>query len=323
MTWKSIGCAVQGRGHKKSDVPCQDVVHYDAVSGVHVIALSDGAGSARLSLYGADAAVCSVGSLLAEEFRAFIGNSNGVAVKQHILNTVLAALRAKADELGCEMHDLAATLLAVAADDENFLAVHIGDGVIGCYGLDGLKTLSAPDNGEFANATTFVTSRDALQRMRIYKGSAARLSGFVLMSDGTEQSLYHKRNRVLAPAVIRLMHRTSLIAHDVLLPQLAAALENVIAMQTQDDCSIALMARCSHALPPIRALSPTQRREVFGGVSLPLAVSLRICRKLGLRLAPCQIMRAMRGNTTLRQRDAQRFVKTTAMTRKKERDRIL
>lgn len=322
MMWKSIGCAVQGRGHDKNGTLCQDAVRCQSLGAVHTIVLADGAGSARLSRYGAEAVVHSVGQLLAEKFHVFIDSSDGVAVKQHILDAVLAELREEAELRACEMHDLAATLLAVAADNENFLAVHIGDGVIGCYGTDGLKTLSVPDNGEFANATTFVTSRDALQRMRIYKGSIVRIAGFILMSDGTEQSLYHKRERTIVPAVVRLMHLTCLIAREQFLPQLTHAFETVVAMQTQDDCSIALMARCSRALPPLRELSTAQRQELFSNGSIPIGARLRLCRRLHIRLTPRQVARALHGNHAPSRKAAERIVKIATITRKKVHDRI-
>ena len=46
--WRSVCCAMQGSGHKKSGVPCQDKTFRLNKNNVHVIALSDGAGSARL-----------------------------------------------------------------------------------------------------------------------------------------------------------------------------------------------------------------------------------------------------------------------------------
>ena len=63
------------------------------------------------------------------------------------------------------------------------------------------------------------------------------------MSDGTEQSLYNKRNKSLAPAVNRLIHRTTFIDSKILVPQLEEALSTVIAENTQDDCSIAILAK--------------------------------------------------------------------------------
>lgn len=263
MTWKSICSAVQGRGHKKNDVPCQDKVTRRSEGGVSVIALADGAGSARLSHYGAECVVNRVAAFVADRFYDLISEDNGSEVKRQILTVAIEALKNEAELRECELRDLASTLLFAAVDEEKFLLAHIGDGVIGYLSDKGLKTASTPDNGEFANETFFVTSRSALQRMRIFKGALGTISGFILMSDGTEQSLYHKRNKTLSEGIKRLMHRTSLIDGAILEPQLQKAIESVILENTQDDCSIALLARASELLPPLDELSQDERQELF------------------------------------------------------------
>lgn len=55
--WRSVCCAAQGSGHRKSGVPCQDKTFRLDKNGVHIIVLSDGAGSARLSHFGAERVV--------------------------------------------------------------------------------------------------------------------------------------------------------------------------------------------------------------------------------------------------------------------------
>ena len=51
--WNSVQCAVQGRGHFKTDMPCQDKTNYLCKNETSVIALADGAGSATMSHFGA------------------------------------------------------------------------------------------------------------------------------------------------------------------------------------------------------------------------------------------------------------------------------
>ena len=46
--WKTLQCAVQGRSHIKTEIPCQDKTFTSIENGVSVIALADGAGSANL-----------------------------------------------------------------------------------------------------------------------------------------------------------------------------------------------------------------------------------------------------------------------------------
>lgn len=264
MSWKSVCGAAQGRGHAKNGVPCQDKTARRVEGKVHVIALADGAGSARLSHYGAERVVERVAAFVADRFYELIEDEDGAAVKQKILSVALRTLENEATVQECELRDLASTLLLAAADDERFLLAHLGDGVIGYLSEKGLKAASTPDNGEFANETIFVTSKGALNQMRIFKGTLGSICGFILMSDGSEQSLYHKRDKTLAEGARRLMHRTCLIAEEVLTPQLEQAIESVLLENTQDDCSLAIMARTSKLLPPLRELSLFERKNLYG-----------------------------------------------------------
>ncbi|MBR1647215.1 MAG: protein phosphatase 2C domain-containing protein [Selenomonadaceae bacterium] len=263
MEWKSVCCAVQGKGHSKKNIPCQDKVARLEMNGVQVIALADGAGSASMSHFGAECVVDSVSKFVAENFLDLIAQDDGRIVKQEILSVALQALNDAAKIHDCTLKDLASTLLVAAVGDGKFFLVHLGDGVIGYLNDAGLKTASTPDNGEFSNETVFVTSTNAAAHMRLYKGLLKKISGFILMSDGSEQSLYNKRNKNLAPAVKRLMHRTCLVDAEILTPQLEDAIKSVILDNTQDDCSIAILARNSEQLPPLNELPLSERQELF------------------------------------------------------------
>lgn len=262
MQWKSVCCAVQGRGHMRRDLPCQDCVARLEVGGVHVIALSDGAGSAAMSHYGAQRVVDCAAEFVAENFFDIVASKDGRSVTQELLTVVRRALKAESNLRGCELKDLAATLLLAAVSDEKFFLAHLGDGVIGYLSDAGLKVATTPDNGEFSNETVFVTSADAALHMRIFRGDLKKICAFVLMSDGTEQSLYNKHKRTLAPAIKRLMHRTCLVDGDIFTAQLQHALRTVVAENTHDDCSIALLARNSTQLPPLERLILFERREL-------------------------------------------------------------
>lgn len=263
MLWKSVCCAVQGRGHAKNNIPCQDKVAKLESNGVSVIVLADGAGSAKFSHFGAECVVNGVAEFIAEKFFDIIAQEDGRKVTQELLTFTLNLLENEANLRGCTIKDLASTLLVAAVSDENFFLAHLGDGVIGYLNDTGLKTVSVPDNGEFANETFFVTSTNAAAHLKIFKGELKSICGFVLMSDGTEQSLYHKRSKTLAPAIKRLMHRTCLVDAEILTPQLEDALNSVVAANTQDDCSIALLARTSEQLPPLETLPLSERQELF------------------------------------------------------------
>ena len=271
--WNAVQCAVRGRGHEKTDIPCQDKTAFAAENGVQVIALADGAGSAKLSHYGAEAVTRHICSLLCSRFGQYFSNKDGVSVKQELLDETGGCLRSLADQLGCEVKKLASSLLFVAVCGEHFIMAHIGDGVIGYLKNGELKVASQPENGEFANTTVFTTSREALLTMRLFKGSLGPIQGFVLMSDGTEASLYDKREHRLAAVLKRIMDMTAIIPPAKVEEQLKQSFEQVVKAPTTDDCSIALLtcvrkdfsgyAHLSHAqkcrLLQINPLSPKRR----------------------------------------------------------------
>jgi hypothetical protein len=128
------------------------------------------------------------------------------------------------------------------------VAVHIGDGVIG-YAKDGeIKVASTPDNAEFANQTTSVTSGKAAASLRLYRGSLEGISGSILMSDGTSASLFDQRTKSLAPACAKLIsmvgeaptRQTKNPAHK---KALVRVVNTQIRVATKDDCSVGILGR--------------------------------------------------------------------------------
>ena len=196
--WNVIQCAIQGRGHIKSNTPCQDKTYSMIIGNMRVIALADGAGAERLSQYGAETVTKFICLELSEKFDIYFADNDGAAVKQKLIKGLLKSLNETAKQLDCEMKELASTLLFVAVKNEQFIIAHIGDGVIGYLKKNELKIASQPENGEFVNTTVFTTSKDAIMTMKLIKGSLGEIQGFVLMSDGTEASLYSKKERKLA-----------------------------------------------------------------------------------------------------------------------------
>ena len=143
----------------------------------------------------------------------------------------------------CPIRDLACTLLVVAVKQGRLMAFHVGDGVIGALRNMELKVLTLPDNGEHANETTFITSNSAVLKSRLIRAKSDKYSGFVLMSDGTEQSLYDKRNRKIAPALTKLFYVCKDEDRNRMEELLQEMLVEQISQRTSDDCSIVLMAR--------------------------------------------------------------------------------
>lgn len=241
--WKSSNYEVIGRYHLKHGLPCQDKTLRLDHDGVSIIALADGAGSAKDSEAGAKAAVESAAHFVGRNFDALVNTADGSDVKLQIYETVISKLQEVSQFMECQITDLASTLLLAAVKDDAFLIVHIGDGVIGYLENSELKVASSPQNGEFANETVFMTSVGAQQMINITKGKIGQIEGFVLMSDGTASSFYnHKRGQLAAP-LKSIFKKNSLLSNVDATHWLKGIFDEFIVTRTTDDCSIAVMSR--------------------------------------------------------------------------------
>lgn len=246
--WRSVNYETCGRGHKKMSIPCQDKTISYNNNNVNIIALADGAGSAKFSHYGAEVVLEAVSKFISNNFDLLINNPNGVQVKQDILTHLIEKLNRKSQELCCDMKDLASTLLLVAIKENSFLICHVGDGIIGYLKEDELKVASKPENGEFVNTTTFVTSKNAVMAMKLFKGKLDNINGFVLMSDGTAESFYSKKDSKLAPILVKIMHKNAILEPNIIFENIKESFDNIVVNNTFDDCSIAIISRSAGIL---------------------------------------------------------------------------
>lgn len=259
--WKVVTGAVIGRSHEKLGLPCQDRVFSLQAQDFTLIALADGAGSKRNSQYGASTVIETIGQIFAKSFDEIYANQDGVAVKKYLVETLLKNLDLKAQELDCKRDDLSSTLLFVAVKDERFILGHIGDGVIFFSRDHEIKIASTPKNGEFANETVFVTSKQALSSFNLIKGQLNGIDGFILMSDGSAVSFYDKAQHSPAKILNSFILRSKLLAPEKMNEFLACTLEDVIKKNTIDDCSIALMAKAD--LKEVQELSTADKMQLL------------------------------------------------------------
>lgn len=239
--WNIIQCAVQGRSHIKSETPCQDKTYAYSENRMNIIALADGAGSAKLSHFGAETVTKFICNEISDQFDEYYSQANASYVAKQLMSGIENTLDQKAKELNCDTGDLASTLLLAAVKDDRYILVHIGDGVIGYYKNNEIKTASQPSNGEFANTTVFTTSPNAAASIKMLKGTLDGIRGFVLMSDGSEASLYDKRKKVPAQALKKIMEMCSYIRLEKIQEHLQCDFENIIKYKTTDDCSLAIL----------------------------------------------------------------------------------
>lgn len=161
------------------------------------IVVSDGAGSAAEAETGAKL-VCMA---FLRELRQFVrSGSDLIALTDETvfewLDQIRERINAVATRKGHKPRDYAATLVAVLADHQETVVVHVGDGaaVVRMEGVADWLVPSWPFHGEYASMTTFVTD-DPQPQCKIARlgGRAERIAVF---SDGLERLVLDHSSKV-------------------------------------------------------------------------------------------------------------------------------
>jgi len=189
-----MACASStGTSHQKAGTPCQDAarccVQSNAAGAEFLIAaVSDGASSAA---YAEQAAHCVV-----EHFVAFFSQQLAQLPDVHALDrsrvfewfaTVRQELRSRAVDVSASLNDYACTFVGAIVGREYAVYSQIGDGaIVVSSGTAGhYACVFAPQHGEYANSTCFVTQEDAELRLQVEMQPAP--THIALFSDGIER----------------------------------------------------------------------------------------------------------------------------------------
>jgi len=185
-------------------VNCQDRAACRTVetgSGPVIVAVvSDGAGSAREAALGA--------SIVCFEFHrrvcAYIRSGGALAAinTEHAadwIDSIRDRINVAADAAGLRPRDYAATLVALLANDERAIVVHIGDGAAVTRNRETQEwsVPSWPYHGEYSSTTRFVVDDPQAQFEIIHIDSS--IDRFAVFSDGIENLVLDHRERS-APA---------------------------------------------------------------------------------------------------------------------------
>lgn len=184
--YRVFGASVRGPDHEREEVPCQDAWAQGPLrrgdgEGGWAICLCDGAGSAAHADVGARVVSRAVVEALGVE---------GGAPLEEALRAACScgreALMREATSRGVAPEALACTLVAIAAEGDRVAIAHLGDGaVVGKReGAGDLVMLSAPDRGEYANETWFVSSASWRERLRV--GVHTGVEAIAAITDGCE-----------------------------------------------------------------------------------------------------------------------------------------
>jgi hypothetical protein len=201
MTWLAAHGSHVGRLHSRLALPCQDYAALTLPNDRLVLAaLADGAGSAPLSHLGARAAV--EGALQALTVAMADGSADSPppdpdALFAPVLAGARAALEAAAQDAGAPLEHLAATLIAFVAAPDWLAALQLGDGFVVCRavgreGSDAYELMFAPDRGEYANETSFLSFAEPAAHARTALREGRH--GFICAaSDGIERVAIDRR----------------------------------------------------------------------------------------------------------------------------------
>ena len=188
--WRVVAASVCGTSHIRNKQLCQDAHHWQLLPGnVLVTAAADGAGSASQGKVGAMVAVESAIETLAIKEITQDSLADDEIVESLLNEALLAAKKAVENEaIACskQPQDLATTLIIMIATPDMVAVVQIGDGLaVAKDRMGNLLALTTPDNGEYINQTTFLTSPNALDvaQMRLWRETIVNVG---VLTDGLQ-----------------------------------------------------------------------------------------------------------------------------------------
>ena len=209
MDWLIARASLQGTSHVTGDVPCQDFNKVLQFNDYVIIAVADGLGSASKSDVGANIACSAVIDYICDELsNAQLQNTlfrrikklfrrsvpELVDHKKLLFNAVdYARNKISAQALAESVPDAeyACTMILTLIIGSEFHLVHVGDGaVVGVFASENeeiIETISGPDNGEYANSTTPITSPYYAEHLRYAcSNSDKKLQGIFVFTDGIQ-----------------------------------------------------------------------------------------------------------------------------------------
>jgi protein phosphatase 2C-like protein len=186
--WRNLAASVIGSSHTTQNLPCQDahsIANLD--DGTLIVAVADGAGSAKRSEEGARCAVATS----VEYLRKCLESTRAATSEEYeaILSAAIEHARVALQEIapGVQFNDVATTLLLTIVSDRWLSTIQVGDGAVVCRHVSGtLQVLSELGRSEFINETTFLTSSDYLNHIHRVTLPSEEVSGLAMFSDGIQ-----------------------------------------------------------------------------------------------------------------------------------------
>jgi hypothetical protein len=198
--WKRVTKSVPGSAHHINGLPCQDASESCLVGDVLICAMSDGAGSAKLSDLGSKIIVEESLRLFREYFceveaPEFVVRDLGLVQGKWLVESIRDRLARVAIERNESEQEFAGTLLVAVVTKNKSVFYQVGDG-LWCVCKSGvIGAVTWPEQGEFASQTVFVTSSSAIQSIQC-ETVEGPVDFIVGMTDGLERLSLDLQGRV-------------------------------------------------------------------------------------------------------------------------------
>lgn len=185
--WRWAAASKIGTAHIKLGTRKQDTLYCFLAKSDPPIAcaiVSDGAGSARFGGEGA-AIVCRTLSVSIREYFRQTDSMPDEPAFWSWVDNIRDRLSFAAKKRDVSRQAFASTLIVLIASEASCVVAHIGDGAVVARDKSGSwKTLSRPENGEYASTTYFVT-QDSHPKMRLSLHEDS-FDAFAVFTDGIE-----------------------------------------------------------------------------------------------------------------------------------------
>lgn len=249
MRRKHVVTGSIGTSHKVNGLPCQDAWGCRELGELLIVAISDGAGSAKYAELGSRLAVDNALDYFASHFTAepdlltilgLLGDDTG----ERALTEIRRALVSEAQERDATVQDFACTLLIGIFHPFRSVFYQIGDGVwcVSANEIQGAATW--PTQGEFAGQTEFITSLSAVEALQ-FSAVDGQIDWAIGMTDGLERLAINFGNHTPHAGFIEPLVKALRTTEDMRLMEASLVRfldSSKICERTDDDKSLAVIS---------------------------------------------------------------------------------
>ncbi len=230
--WKTLRCEV--RGSRSDETIKQDKIVVSNDLNVNILCMSDGSSYSKISHFGSNIVTQRAAEFVTINFDELYSNDD-LEIKESLIYYLLISLKKQASLMSVTIDELGANLLLVAVKNNKFIALSLGDGIIGCYHENKMETLFS------GGYSTHITSQESLLHLEIKRGLIRGIKGFTLVSSGAANTLYSAVQSDFLDAVGGVIITTDSSTEEELNTKLSEVFNEYVISKTDNDCSVAVL----------------------------------------------------------------------------------